>query len=394
MSEAVERGFQFIESKLREAHQPPGHYHPSMLEEKYISLSKLTSMSAIDLAGLILDNPKDDDYNTYYTWLGDTLAEGSYEQLMQAKTRKQHMDLFERHAYPEIRVERPIADTGWKWRGHADGGVLHLDEEEGGEVRVFTLEHKWRSALSTTDIKTALNQGGVYLSTAMDMLRRSDGEVVLEPAPWEESEHAKEMVLKDGWLPGGVHGCFITAGASEPIYRRQYIDTWEKVDEVLDFYETKALCVIESVEQGSYEPALAWDQKAGLWENLERGPKVTSQEEVDALLDEYDEVKNRIGELETRQETIKKQLEEYLLMEPEEEIVLPDDHRFSKVQIVRSKGRRYVNATVGDLMKEGIDAEDFSLEDLRVKMKVGEAKRWGLENYMGRGKPSSYVRID
>lgn len=397
MADAVERGFDWIEEKLQAAHQPPGHDHPSMLENKYISLSKLTSMTAVDLAGEILSEA-DDDYNTYWSFLGDGIADASYEQLLRAKTRL--MNTVTDAAYPEVRVEMPVEGTDWTLRGHADMGVIYPDEEE-GEVRVFALEHKWRSNLTTHDIQVALAQGGLYLCVAMEMLRTNGKDVLrLEPAPWAQMLYEDlprgHMPLKKGWLPGGVHGCFITAGSDHPIYRRRRIDTPEKIQENIDYYQTKAQCVIESVEAGNYEAAIAWDEGPGLWEFEQRGPTVTSQEEVDELLDEKDELEDGIERLETRISQIMKQIREFLLMEPHEQITFPEDHKRSKVQIVRSKGSRFVNMTVGDLLDEAdnVENEEFDPTDFPVKMKVGQAEDFGFGEYMGRGKPSSYVRID
>lgn len=240
-----------------------GNTHPSMLQTRTISASRLVKVTARDLAKEILtDDQTMKPEDVHWATNGNALAAMNLRQVPCQE--------------PELRVL--ITGSGWTLTGHADGVAFHnqdgypwhfsaMPSEQDKEGPWFGTVYENKAPLfdyDDADIEKAYRQGLLYLSMLMHQPRR------VGIASWlRKTERDDEF----GWdlpaarEPGQVVVC--VTPYDSPKHEHAFPVTRDACEKHLSRYLVKALAVIKAVEADDPEVAAKeWDDKkdAGLGE--------------------------------------------------------------------------------------------------------------------------------
>lgn len=352
-------GFEILEERIRDAHNPEGNPHQPQIPNQYISASKLVKNSAADIASSMLDEidpDHEDEFPSEYTFLGKTLEEASYEDF----------------DHGEVRLTHPVGDTGWIIAGHCD-----MIEHVAGEIYVG--EHKFHGTVTDRKAEDAKRQGSIYLSMAWSMAKRNGGSATFPQAAYAQDGEAFHWPM--GARPAGV---LVTVVQPRPpfFYMRRHMDV-DACEEVLDFYEAKAKVIVKAVE--NEDPTIARDE----WDDVEPGVFEFNQdygtpediETVRELIDEKEHIKREIDQLEDQKEGLSQQIKSFHDKLDEKSIDLGDGR---KSVLIQNPGRKRAKVPVEHLVEVGFDG--------KAKVPPSEAEDLGLEEYVSRGSPYSYTQ--
>jgi hypothetical protein len=340
-----------------------------MLPNQYLSASQLVGNGAVDYSSAILnevdENVPEDDFPKGLTFLGKRLEEATYNWEL------------ENWGEFEVTYNLTVNDETWSIEGHPDMACI---ENVNGQRYVVFGEHKFHGVVTDKKRVKAKNQGGFYIAMAYKRVLEKR-----ETVPEDEwNEHSATFPLADyekdrnpdgdpfDWpLDAEPAGNLVTIVHPRPFerpfeYPSVVIDTREKVQEILDWYETKARQVIKTVQEKDYSHALNWDSGPGASSALNQDPVSGNVDELQDLVDQRNQVKDEMDDLEEEEDKLKRKIKATLHELDEDEIELPDG---SVVKRIESKTGR------------------------QVKMSVDEAEEMGLDEYVQDSRPYDYVRV-
>lgn len=319
-----------IEEELFAQYQPQSDHHKP---GEYVSASALVSKTAVEIADNMIQERVpgyEDDFDPYYSFKGETLAEEAFRP----------MD------YEEIQAWHPIPETeGWIIRGHADGVRIKEDH-------VYVGEHKAHTNPTEEKREKAKRQGTLYLAmmtkAAAEFFEKEDSEtLVFDSAPWVSDEEYPPFPWKGGYGIGGV--VVAVAPPKPPPIVETYPLFMDELEEVLTFYTAKAKHIVRAVEQDDLDPALDWDtSKAGLMEFTDADPlDPDDKEALLEVLEERQEVHQRIQELEGKKAELSNKIEAFMEDKEEDKIKLEEEGY--SVSRVRRDGQTKIDR---DALKE------------------------------------------
>ena len=238
--------WELIAQEIREAihaqYNPAGNVHKSMLQEKYISVSRLVKSTATELAKEILADSQE-RRNGFYSYRGNTLADEALKNI----------------PYREIPLRSGNID-GWQIRGHADGIKLATFNNV---TYVSVIEHKTHEDASRENIDFARRQGILYLTLCLDTIKRESGIHDFGVATWlkEKEPDAKHLVINTDlkYLPGII---------SVPVVEWNYAAvrddkgvSEEECAKWFEFYTQKAKAIIKAVKTKTMSSVEWWDNE-------------------------------------------------------------------------------------------------------------------------------------
>jgi len=271
---------------VRASYAGKNHQAVPTVGAKALRGSSLVRETATEYARRLISG-EDLDIDSYWGYLGNTLADGAFARLPSR----------------EIVFKLPLWDD-WVLGGHADA-MFHRD---GG---VVMCEHKFaNNPNDDAKLELAFRQPTLYLALA-DLLaqqafQRGESQCVF-PSEFPERGYAPFT-----WLPH-YHPAGIVTAIAPPRPPPKVITkplTPENLAEVREMYLTKAKCITDAADTGDLAHAQAWDDSdVGRLEfarnlaDLQSGPR-----ELQSLLPEYHNLTEMVGELERQKAKLKAEI--------------------------------------------------------------------------------------
>lgn len=291
-----------VADRIRARHRPTGNVHQPEWEGRYIGGSTIVKLTAADYALRILAQKRGEvaptSGNKFWSYKGNTLAGGSLADA----------DCSEVHA------EIGLSVAGWRL-------VIHPDAVSVVDDKVVVQEHKSHGTPSTAKIESAKRQAMLGLAAMWweahaAFSERPDREVYVFPvAAWHPDQTAHFDWLRS-YVPDGVVVVVVPdqpldgnngERGGDPTIIREFPMTMEQVQEILDFYVSKAMAIASAVEADDPEIAAAWDKEHPTeylrdFEELADGTgdlatNLAAYHKLAKIADEAIDEKRRIGEL-------------------------------------------------------------------------------------------------
>lgn len=227
---------QDAKNRVMAQYEPRGNVHTDPVENKYVSVSMLTSKTARECVEQMLAEHAGHgpDVPKYWSYKGNALGDRALEHI----------------EHKEIRFTVPLDTDGWVLAGNCDGIELI-----GGES-VVVYEHKAYGHPTSQKIEVAKRQGGLYLAMGWHNVSALKNNIFGAAA--YVGAGASSFNWPDYARPVGVLVC--VAPNYPPAEVHEYDFGTDECREILHFYKEKAEIVARAVEMRDPNYAeMKWD---------------------------------------------------------------------------------------------------------------------------------------